>query len=223
MESPVCRADTRLIETFGRDGAGFRRLDAHLARARASAEVLGFRWNPAAIDAALARVSGASPLRIRLTIGRAGDAEVTTAPLAPNPPEWRLILAPDRLDPDTPLLRHKTTERALYDRTRAALPDGIDEALFLNTRGEAAEGTISNVFADLGAGLVTPPLASGCLPGILRAELLASGRAREAILTAEDLPRARLFMGNVLRGLIPARLHDMPETTMHHQNPGSNV
>lgn len=105
-----------------------------------------------------------------------------------------------------PLLRHKTTERTLYERTRAALPDGIDEALFLNTRGEVAEGTITNIFADLGDGLLTPPLASGCLPGILRAELLASGRAREATLKVEDLSDARLYMGNALRGLIPARL-----------------
>ncbi len=210
MESPVCRSGTRLIETFGWDGTTFRRLDAHLARARASADTLGFRWNRAAIDAALATVAGPPPLRIRLTIGRAGDAEVATAPLAPTPPEWRLMIAPGRLDPDAPLLCHKTTERDLYDRTRAALPEGIDEALFLNTRGEAAEGTITSLFADLGAGLLTPPLSSGCLPGILRAELLASGRAREAILMAEDLPRARLYMGNALRGLIPARLDATP-------------
>lgn len=210
MESPVCRADTRLIETFRQDEAGFHRLDAHLARARASAAALGFRWDRAAIDAALTTVSGPVPLRVRLTLGRAGDAEVTTAPLAPNPPEWRLMLAPERLDPDAPLLRHKTTERGLYDRTRTALPAGIDEALFLNTRAEAAEGTISNLFADFGEGLLTPPLASGCLPGILRAELLASGRAREAIVTPEDLLRARLFMGNALRGLIPARLNANP-------------
>ncbi len=206
MESPLCRADTRLIETFGRDDTGFRRLEAHLARARASAATLGFRWDRKAIDAALATVIGNPPLRVRLTIGRSGDAEVTTAPLAPNPPEWRLILAPERLDADAPLLRHKTTERTLYERTRAALPDGIDEALFLNTRGEVAEGTITNIFADLGDGLLTPPLASGCLPGILRAELLASGRAREATLKVEDLSDARLYMGNALRGLIPARL-----------------
>lgn len=206
MESPLCRPDTRLIETFGRDATGFRRLDAHLSRARASAAALGFVWNEAAVRAALATVTGPGPLRVRLTVGRDGDAEVTAAPLAPNPAEWRIAIAPERLDPDAPLLRHKTTERALYDRTRAALPEGIDEVLFLNSRGEAAEGTITNLFADFGQGLVTPPLASGCLPGILRAELLAGGRAREAVIRAEDLPRARLFMGNALRGLIPARL-----------------
>ena len=117
-----------------------------------------------------------------------------------------LELAAERLDPDAPLLRHKTTERAAHDRARAALAPGIDEALFLNRRGEVAEGTITNLFADFGDGLLTPPLASGCLPGILRAELLALGQAREAVIRAEDLPRARLCMGNALRGLIPAWL-----------------
>ncbi|MCW3780748.1 aminotransferase class IV [Defluviimonas salinarum] len=210
MESPVCRADTRLIETFRWDGASFHRLEAHLARARASAAALGFAWDRAAIEAALATVTGSTPLRTRLTLGRAGDAKVTTGPIAPNPPEWRVMIAPERLDPDAPLLRHKTTERALYDRTRAALPAGIDEALFLNTSGAAAEGTITNLFADLGQGLVTPPLACGCLPGMLRAELLASGQAREQVISEADLSRARLFMGNALRGLIPARLVPAP-------------
>ena len=206
MEGALCRSDTRLIETFACDGAGFRRLDAHLARARASAAALGFRWDEAAVRAALATVSGPGPLRVRLTVGRAGDAEVTTGALAPNPAGWRIALAAERLDPDAPLLRHKTTERAAHDRARAALTPGIDEALFLNRRGEVAEGTITNLFADFGDGLLTPPPASGCLPGILRAELLALGQAREAVIRAEDLPRARLCMGNALRGLIPARL-----------------
>ena len=209
MESPLCRADTRLIETFGWTGTAFRRLDAHLARARASATALGFVWNRPAIGAALRGVSGESPLRVRLTIGKSGDIEVTTAPLAPNPPEWRVRVAAERLDPDAPLLRHKTTEREMYDRARAALPAGIDEILYLNMRDEVAEGTISNVFADFGDSmLVTPPLASGCLPGILRAELLGAGKAREGLLTGADLTRAQLYLGNSLRGLIPARIVD---------------
>ena len=82
---------------------------------------------------------------------------------------------------------------------------------FFSTRGtRAAEGTITNLFADFGDGLVTPPLGAGCLPGILRAELLAEGRVREETIRAKDLPRARLFMGNALRGLIPARLVTAP-------------
>lgn len=206
MEVPLCRPDTRLIETFGWDGVRFHRLEAHLARARASARALGFVWDATAIYAALAGVTGNQPLRIRLTLGRAGDAQVATAPLTGNPPLWRIALADARLASADPLLRHKTTERGLYDRTRATLPEGIDEVLFLNERGELCEGTITNLFVQDGQGLLTPPLSSGCLPGILRAELLASGRAREATLTPADLCGAQVHMGNALRGLIAATL-----------------
>ena len=47
--------------------------------------------------------------------------------------------------------------------------------------------------------------ASGALPGVLRAELLASGQAREAVLRPADLV-AGFWLGNALRGLMPARL-----------------
>jgi 4-amino-4-deoxychorismate lyase len=46
----------------------------------------------------------------------------------------------------------------------------------------------------------TPPLSCGLLPGVLRAELACA----EEILRAEDLPQVRLWVGNALRGLIPA-------------------
>ena len=50
--------------------------------------------------------------------------------------------------------------------------------LLANERGELCEGTITNVFADFGDGvLATPRLDCGLLPGVLRAELLDEGRA----------------------------------------------
>lgn len=206
MESPFRDPELRLIETFGWDGTAYPRLALHRDRMRKSAEALGFPYENAAFSAALPTAPAAAPLRLRLTLDRSGHFDLTAAPLAPNPAFWRIAVADSRLTSTDPRLVHKTTDRVLYDRTRAALPDGIDEVIFLNERGEAAEGTITNLFFDLGAGLCTPPLASGCLPGCLRAELLATGRARESALPARDLGRARLWMGNSLRGLIPARL-----------------
>ena len=47
-----------------------------------------------------------------------------------------------------------------------------DEAIFANTHGELCEGTGSNVFCAVDGGLATPPLSSGCLPGVTRALLL---------------------------------------------------
>jgi len=105
-----------------------------------------------------------------------------------------------------PWLQVKSTRRTRYDTDRAALPEGVDEWIYCNERDEVCEGTITNVFFDTGEGMRTPPLASGCLPGCLRAELLASGACREQVLRGADLERARLWVGNALRGLIPARL-----------------
>ena len=78
--------------------------------------------------------------------------------------------------------------------------------LLLNRLGEVCEGTITNVFADMGDGvLLTPPLRCGLLPGVLRGELLEGGKAREAVLTEDDLHGAKaIFVGNSLRGLIRA-------------------
>jgi branched-subunit amino acid aminotransferase/4-amino-4-deoxychorismate lyase len=55
-----------------------------------------------------------------------------------------------------------------------------------------------------GGSLVTPPLASGLLPGILREELLETGQCSEAVLRLSDLRDARVRVGNSLRGLLAA-------------------
>ncbi|MCZ8152509.1 MAG: aminotransferase class IV [Rhodobacteraceae bacterium] len=202
MESALrgSAGDVRLIETMLWDGSGFPRLALHLARLAAGAGALGFPCDPAAIRAALTAAVGEGPLRVRLTLGPRGDVEVTVAALPATKADWRLGLAAARLSSEDPWLRVKSTQRAAYDAARAALPAGIDEVVFLNERGEVCDGTITTVFFDRGQGMRTPPLACGLLPGVLRAELALP----EEVLQAADLPRVRLWVGNALRGLIPA-------------------
>lgn len=192
--------DVRLIETALWDGAAFPRLALHLARLGRGAAALGFPCDPAAVERALFAAVGDAALRVRLTLGAAGDMEVTVAPLPAGKAEWRVGLAAERLASGDPWLRVKTTRRAAYDAARAALPAGLDEVVFLNERGEVCDGTITTVFFDRGAGMRTPPLTCGLLPGVLRAEMAVP----EEVLLAEDLPRVRLWVGNALRGLIPA-------------------
>jgi 4-amino-4-deoxychorismate lyase len=206
-------AGFELIETLRWEPArGFVRLKRHMARLTASARELGFELSPAGIDRALRdAVGGDAPLRVRLTLAQDGKSEVTTQPFTPLAPAavWTVKIAETRLDANDPLLRHKTTRRAVYDAARAEFSrDETDEVILLNQRGEVCEGTITNVFADIGDGiLLTPPLRCGLLPGVLRGELLESGKAREAVLTGNDLRRANaIFVGNSLRGLIRARL-----------------
>jgi 4-amino-4-deoxychorismate lyase len=205
---PSQRRDFRLIETFAwRRNPGFLNLDLHLARMERGARLFDFSFDRERIDETLEEVGrGPVPLRVRLTLGRDDLIDAEAQPFQQGPPIWNTTIARERLDPADPWLRVKTTQRALYDRTRAALPSEIHEMIFLNQRGEVCEGTIFNIFLKVGDQLLTPRLSCGLLPGVLRESLLRSGRAREAVLSVEDLSRGTLMLGNSLRGLCPARL-----------------
>lgn len=190
----------RLIETVLWDGTSAPRWPRHAARAARGADGLGWPSPVAAMERALASRVGPGPARLRLTADRQGQVEVEAAPLPPPAALWRVGIAGARLSSADPWLSVKTTNRAAYDRARATLADGLDEALFLNERGEVCDGTITTVFFDRGQGMRTPPVSSGLLPGVLRSEL----GCPEEVLAGDALPGVRLWVGNAVRGLIPA-------------------
>lgn len=189
----------KLIETLLWDGADCPRLKLHQARLARSAAALGWA-EPADLRELLGGLP-AQPLRLRVTLDGAGLLALERALLPPAKTEWRVGLASDRLTSTDPWLQHKTTRRGVYNAARASLAEGLDEVIFLNERGEVCEGTITTVFFDKGQGMRTPPLTCGVLPGVLRAEMAVG----EEVLLAEDLPKTRLWLGNALRGLFPAR------------------
>jgi branched-subunit amino acid aminotransferase/4-amino-4-deoxychorismate lyase len=86
---------------------------------------------------------------------------------------------------------------------------GWDEALLLNERGEVSECTSANVFLCEGNRIWTPPLDSGCLPGVTREillhELAVPGVSiGERRLTVSDLEAAdEVFITSTTRGLLP--------------------
>lgn len=207
-----------LIETLRWEPeGGFVRLDRHLARLAESARELGFRHDRASVEQALTQVTRSeAPLRVRLLLPASGEASASAQPFSPLPADavWTLRVATARLSSANPLLRHKTTRRAAYDTAREEFaPAEADEVVLLNERGEVCEGTITSIFVDRGDGgpLMTPPLSSGLLAGVLRQALVDEGRAVESSLHLDDLVRCPcIYCGNSLRGLIPARLtgHD---------------
>ncbi len=203
-----CDPGLQLIETLRRENGIYPMWTGHLARLRRSADWLGFPLD----EQALFRELGAQPRsgtwRVRLTLDKAGAIVVRSFPLDAAPPVLRqAALATERIESNDPLRRHKTTARHLYDATLAGLPAGspVFDLVFLNERGEVAEGARSNVFVERDGMLLTPPLASGALPGVLRAELLARGKACEAVLYPADLKNG-FWLGNALRGLMPVEL-----------------
>jgi 4-amino-4-deoxychorismate lyase len=185
----------KLIETMLWDGRAAPRWALHRARLERSAALLG--WDCPALEPA----GPGHPARLRLTLDAAGGADWQAAPMPEARALWRVGLAAERLQSGDPWLGLKSTRRTAYDRARAVLPDGLDEVVFQNERGEVCDGTITTVFFDRGQGMRTPLLSSGLLPGVLRAEL----GCPEEVLMADDLPKVQLWVGNALRGLIPAR------------------
>jgi 4-amino-4-deoxychorismate lyase len=206
--------DFGLIETllYTRDD-GFHLLPEHLARLAASSATLGFAHEAAQVRGALgAAVAQAASdrLRVRLVLARDGTIETSVTPIEPIPSDtvWKVAVAERRFSSADPLLRHKTTRRALYEDAlaEAAQRRGADEVLFLNEREELCEAARCNLFVPASDILLTPPLSCGLLPGTLRAALIAQRRARESILRLEDVSGCEFLLGNSVRGLIRARL-----------------
>ena len=196
-----------LIETMAFDPQlGILRLDHHLARLKASAEAFGFVFDRHfarnALHAATFRLNSAKRLRLLLSVRGCLAIEVADLPPAPNGPV-AVALAPLPVASADFRLRHKTTDRAFYDAARHAC--GTFDVLFEDASGFLTEGSFTNIFVARADQLLTPPLRRGLLPGILRAELIETGRAIEADLRAEDLAGG-FFIGNSLRGLLPAYL-----------------
>lgn len=86
---------------------------------------------------------------------------------------------------------------------------GFDEALLLNEKNNVSECTSANIFLARGDRVWTPPLSSGCLPGVTRDVLLHELRldglaVEEKDFTVEDLGNAdEIFITSTTRNLLP--------------------
>ena len=195
-----------VIETLGfTPEHGFMRLALHMDRMEKTCSRLHYLFDRGAVLMALGESVDDTPVRLRVTINLDGIVNVKVGSIT-EVSRWSIGISDKFLQSNDPWLGVKTTNRALYDAVRSQLID-FDEVLFLNENREVCEGTITNIFVKKDNILVTPPISCGCLPGILREEMLLSGQAQEGILFLKDLKDgAEVFVGNSLRGLITADL-----------------
>lgn len=105
----------------------------------------------------------------------------------------------------------------------AAQTRGFDETILLNEYGQAAECTSANIFAAQGNRVWTPPLSSGCLPGVTRELLLHEIHVpgytiEEKALAPADLERAtEVFITSTTRSLLP--VVEIEDRAIPHSGP----
>ena len=222
-----------LFETLRTYGGRPFRLQAHLARLRASGEFfrIFIRESDSQVAEAVARLveaNGLADARVRLTATRGPLADavdndeappatliITAGPMTPYPAELyengaTVVVSDIRISADDPTVYHKTIG---YLRNLLALRDAhrarATEALIFNTKGRLAEGSLSNVFVVSGGRLLTPPVEEGLLAGITRAAVLEL--AAETGVPAEQKPLSaravldadEMFLTNSIMELLP--------------------
>lgn len=198
------------------------RLDAHLERLRKGALLFELPLPDVDLAAAMTDVLEANALAegsLRLTLTR-GPAPrglapptkprptllITAAPPAPLTPPVRCIVATvTRRNPYSPVTRAKTLAAAdsVLARIEASRLEA-DDAILLTIEGYVAEASAANLFAVIDGRLVTPPATDGCLPGVVRADLLRLGAIEERLTPDRLADASEIFLSSAL-GLRPVR------------------
>lgn len=163
--------------------------------------------------------NGHQAVRLRLTLAKNGNFGFTNmvcdipkhvgipAPVVTDNHETlpEVAFHDEPVDTSTAWFYHKTTRRGLFDQQFVkAQEKGLADILFVNTRGEATEGCVSNIIIFKKGSYYTPPLSSGILDGVMRKFLIADAviGLKEKRLTPEDLKSAdALYICNSIRGV----------------------
>lgn len=119
---------------------------------------------------------------------------------------FALEISPIRRNETSLFTYHKTLNYGdnILEKRRAHR-EGFDEPIFLNSRGEVAEGATTNIFFVTEEGIFTPPVEAGLLNGTVRQHLLMSDLyIRERSMVPEKMGDVKeVFVTNALLGLMP--------------------
>lgn len=107
----------------------------------------------------------------------------------------------------SPLICHKTLNYGeCILENRKAKDRGLDEIIFLNTKGEICEGTVSNIFFVRDGTIYTPEKTCGLLPGVIRDFVLENNPAKQTVIMPDDVNSYdECFITNSLMGIMPVK------------------
>ena len=227
-----------LFETIIFRGGATRYLAAHYGRLTAGMAVLDLAvpdgFTPGYLQAAIGELVEANapggPARVKVQVWRRPGGLYT-----PESREAEFLVTAAALPPPAPAQRHHVRfweEMRLHAsplsrfKTCSALPYvlaglarrrlGADEVILLDGGGHVAECVASNLFWLRDGTLYTPSLATGCVAGIMRAQILAEAgryglRVAEGLYSKSELLGAEsVFCCNVAGHQFLTRIEGQP-------------
>ncbi len=188
----------------------------HLGRLRSGLKNLGIKppsINPSELKEVLRR-NRLSSARVRLMVWLAGKQVHMMAVALPykdsDKKSYRVCLIKTDRAANDRLANVKSLDYELFAEAFArAQAQGYDEALLLNRRGYIFEASRANIFWVKDKILYTPPLASGCLNGITRQQVIKQAKLLKIFVKEKNLLPAILkeaddaFLTNSLIGIKP--------------------
>lgn len=205
-----------LFETVLVEGGQPQLLGEHLQRWREGAALLGLAPPPGRerVEGLLAEAvahsgftSGALRLNWSGGSGGPGQRGLEASPLPDGSPRERfwlqltegqpcfdnvraMVSRWERRNGGSRLSRCKTFAYGpqIQARREARLA-GVEEALLLGSQGNLSCGAAANLLVCMEGSWFTPPLSSGCLPGVMRARALARGWLQERHLPPREWER----------------------------------
>ena len=210
-----------LFETVLIQGGEPQLLEEHLLRWATSANLLGMASPPershlqplieeATMRCGLQRGSGVLRLNWSRGASRQRGIDVPQPAqhrfwmtLESGEPTFRgvtaIICQQERRNADSLISRCKTFAygQAVLARQEAS-QQGCNDALLLNTKNQLCSGTVANLIVKRNGNWLTPPLSSGCLPGVMRGRALTLGLIKEAELESDLRPNDEAALINSL-------------------------
>ncbi|MBT8391750.1 MAG: aminodeoxychorismate synthase component I, partial [Ignavibacteriaceae bacterium] len=197
----------RIIETMLFDSGKILFFEEHIERLKSTANFFLFNFKEQRlskrITKSILQLDENKKYVLRVMLGKWGEISMETKEFIQTKNINSIILSQHRISSQNKFQYFKTTNRDLYESEyKKYSANNVFDVLFLNEKGELAEGSISNIFVKRQGVWFTPTINSGIIAGIYRNYLLKTQPdIIETSLTTKDLSTAEeVKMVNSVRG-----------------------
>jgi len=165
----------------------------HLARLKVTADYFLFNFSEDKItdeiNKIIYKLDNFSKYKIRANLNKLGDIKIEVEKVEGGFNNLKVIISKKIVNTQNKCQYFKTTNRKIYNSELMKYKrKGFDEVIFLNEKGEVAEGSFTNIFIKKNDIFLTPPIKSGILSGVYRKYFLQKEiNAKEMKLSIQDL------------------------------------